>query len=122
MYRHFAALCHDLCSRLPSARIARGECRARCIWRSKRALTAHAQHFALALRKGGVADILEFFPANRRSIGDLTTHFKKAGLPNVADFYQQKRSASVANETLSHLKDMINGDDSQEEVRLAPRH
>lgn len=74
------------------------------------------EHFALALRKGGVADILEFFPANRRTIGDLTTHFKKAGLPNVADFYQQKRSASVANETLSHLKDMINGDDSQEEI------
>jgi hypothetical protein len=76
-----------------------------------------AQHFTLSLRKGGVADILEFFPANKRTIGDLTSHFKKAGLPNVADFYQAKRSGQVANETLSHLKDMINGDDSQEEVR-----
>jgi len=73
-------------------------------------------HLAATLRRSGVADVLEFFPANRRTPTELSTHFRKAGLEVVADFYHKQRSSQITQETLSQHKEMVAGDDSVEEI------
>jgi hypothetical protein len=73
-----------------------------------------------SLRKGGVSDLLEFFPANRRTFPELAAHFKAAKLDVVLDAYQKQRGGEIARETLSHLKEMVTGtESSNEEVRRA---
>lgn len=65
-----------------------------------------------------MTDLLDFFPANRRTNTELSAHFKSAKLDNVADLYQKQRSTEIYKETLVHLKELINGSESNEEVSV----
>ena len=76
----------------------------------------YEQHLSVALRKGGIHDLIEFFPTNRRSFAELQAHFKKSNLEGVTELYQKQRSTEVSRETLSHLKEMVGGQESNEEV------
>lgn len=75
------------------------------------------QHLLTSLRRGGVDDILDFFPPARRSAIELGLHFKKAGLDGLADFYQKQRSQTIAKDTLRQLKDLVTSNAPNEEVR-----
>lgn len=74
------------------------------------------QNLTRSLRKGGIDDILDFFPPPRRSIAELGLHFKKAGLDGLAEYYQKQRSASVAKDTLSQLKELVATNAPTEEI------
>ncbi|CAO1635765.1 unnamed protein product [Parajaminaea phylloscopi] len=60
-----------------------------------------------ALRKGGIRDPLLFFPQQKRSQpGVVSTHFKTAGLPQVADYWQKRANKDARDSVLARLAEM----------------
>ncbi|KAH8119322.1 ARM repeat-containing protein [Phellopilus nigrolimitatus] len=64
------------------------------------------EHLGSALRKGGVKDLLLFLPANKRDPKALEEHFKKAGLPQVAEWFIRKQSAAAKDSVVKTLKEL----------------
>ncbi|KAH9162994.1 hypothetical protein EDB89DRAFT_1912971, partial [Lactarius sanguifluus] len=50
-------------------------------------------HLAGALKKGGIKDLLVFFPPNKRTDSVLDAHFRGAGLSQVVDWWTRKQNA-----------------------------
>jgi len=61
-------------------------------------------HLATTLRKGGVKDLLAFFPPQKQSAHALEKHFKAEGLPHVAEWYTKKQFAVIREGLVSGLK------------------
>ncbi|THH02092.1 hypothetical protein EW026_g750 [Hermanssonia centrifuga] len=76
-------------------------------------------HLATTLRKGGVKDLLAFFPGNKRQDKVLEEHFRSAGLPQVADWWAKRQNASLREGVTSALKEMLNNEDSHEDIVAA---
>lgn len=76
-------------------------------------------HLATALRKGGVKDLLAFFPANKRSDKVLDEHFRAAGLPQVAEWWTKRQYASLKESIIATIKEMLSNDDPHDEVQLS---
>jgi hypothetical protein len=70
-------------------------------------------HLAAALKKGGIKDLLIFFPPNRRSDAVLDAHFRSAGLPQVADWWTRKRNAVVKEDIAKAVKEALEREDYQ---------
>ncbi|EJD03046.1 ARM repeat-containing protein [Fomitiporia mediterranea MF3/22] len=64
------------------------------------------EHLNSTLRKGGVKNILLFLPANKRDAKTLEDHFKKAGLPQVAEWFIRKQSAAARESVVKTLKEL----------------
>jgi hypothetical protein len=74
-------------------------------------------HLTNNLKKGGIKDILIFFPVNKRTPKNLDAHFRAAGLPQVADWFA-KRQAVIAKEIISkELKEKLEAEEPNENVR-----
>ncbi|GJE94984.1 eukaryotic translation initiation factor 5C [Phanerochaete sordida] len=73
-------------------------------------------HLATALRKGGVRDLLAFFPVNRRSDKALDEHFRAAGLPQVAEWWTKRQYAALKEGVISTLKEMLENGDSHSDI------
>ncbi|KAF8973283.1 hypothetical protein BDZ97DRAFT_1912836 [Flammula alnicola] len=52
-------------------------------------------HLSATLKRGGIKDLLAFFPPNKREGKYLEEHFRKEGLPQVADWWAKKQYAVV---------------------------
>lgn len=76
------------------------------------------QHLGAALKRGGVKDLLILLPANKRNVKTLEEHFKKEGIPEVADWYIKKQSVALKENIRSSLKTMCQSDDPIDEVRF----
>lgn len=75
------------------------------------------EHLAGALRKGGVKDIINFFPQTKRDQpGIITTHFKSIGLPQVAEYWQKRQVKDAKDQTITHLTEMIQEEATNEEI------
>ena len=74
-------------------------------------------HLAAALRKGGVRDLLAFFPPNKRSDKILDEHFRAAGLPQVAEWWTKRQYASLKESIMSTIREMLSNNDPHDEVR-----
>lgn len=74
-------------------------------------------HLAGALKKGGIKDLLIFFPPNKRSDALLDAHFRSAGLPQVADWWTRKQNARIKEDITKAIKDAIERDDQPSDVR-----
>ena len=73
-------------------------------------------HLSATLKKGGIKDITAFFPVNKRTPKNVDTHFRAAGLPQVADWFA-KRQAVIAKELISReLKERLESEDSNDAV------
>ena len=59
-----------------------------------------------ALRRGGVKDLLAFLPANKRDAKTFEDHFKKAGLPQVAEWFMRRQSAAARDSIVKTLKEL----------------
>jgi len=75
-------------------------------------------HLAGALKKGGIKDLLTFFPPNRRSDAILDSHFRSAGLPQVADWWTRKQNAIIKEAISKSIKDALDREDQPSDVRL----
>jgi len=73
-------------------------------------------HLSATLKKGGVKDLLAFFPPNKREPKYLEDHFRKDGLPQVADWWAKKQYAVVKDGIIKDLSEMIDADESPENV------
>jgi hypothetical protein len=69
-----------------------------------------------ALKKGGIKDLLTFFPPNKRETRYLEEHFKSEGLPQVADWWTKKQYAALKETIIKELSEMIEREDSTEQV------
>jgi hypothetical protein len=74
-------------------------------------------HLAGALKKGGIKDLLVFFPPNKRSDTVLDAHFRSAGLPQVADWWTRKQNARIKEDITKAIKDALERDDQPSDVR-----
>ncbi|KEI39317.1 uncharacterized protein L969DRAFT_438828 [Mixia osmundae IAM 14324] len=80
-------------------------------------LTAETiDHLGSSLRRGGVADLILFFPPNKRTMAFAAEHFKKENLDKVWEFYQKQRSAGIREEMAEHLRTMVANEESHEEI------
>lgn len=73
-------------------------------------------HLAAALKRGGVKDLLAFFPPNKRDAKTLEDHFKKEGLTPVAEWWAKKQYAVVKEEIVKDLREMGENEDSTDQV------
>lgn len=73
-------------------------------------------HLSTNLRKGGVKDLLAFFPLSKRDNKSLDEYFRKQGLPQVAEWWVKKQYAVAKESIVSLLKEMCDREDSNEEV------
>ncbi|KAI5826607.1 ARM repeat-containing protein [Schizophyllum commune Tattone D] len=77
------------------------------------------EHLASALKKGGIKDLLLFFPANKRDAKSLEEHFRAAGLPQVSDWYVKKQSAAFKDSLTADLREMSEREESAEAIVAA---
>lgn len=73
-------------------------------------------HLSTSLRKGGVKDLLAFFPPNKRQDKYVEEHFRKAGLPQVADWWTKKQYAALKENIISAIKESLSNDEPHAEV------
>lgn len=77
-------------------------------------------HLASTLKKGGVKDLLAFFPANKRHAKTLDTHFREAGLPQVSDWFAKRQTFLAKENMLRELNERLEAEESNEDVRISP--
>lgn len=70
------------------------------------------------MRRGGVTKIDDFFPPQKNEPADLEAHFKAEKLEAILTFVQRQRSGQIRDETLSHLKEMLDAEEPQADVRI----
>ncbi|KAH9485402.1 Basic leucine zipper and W2 domain-containing protein 2 [Psilocybe cubensis] len=76
-------------------------------------------HLSAALKRGGIKDLLAFFPPNKREGKFLEEHFKKENLPQVAEWWAKKQYAVVKEGIIKDLSDMQDQQDTPEQVIAA---
>ncbi|CAE6428927.1 unnamed protein product [Rhizoctonia solani] len=77
------------------------------------------EHLSGLLKKGGIKDLLLFFPASKRTADGLLTHFKDAGLPQIAEWYTKKQSSALKTQLIAQLKEMCENEESPEAIIAA---
>lgn len=78
--------------------------------------TESIDHLSLSLRKGGVANLIQFFPSSRQTQVELANHFKAEALPSVLEFYMKQKNGQAKEETLYRLKELVADEADNREV------
>ena len=73
-------------------------------------------HLASALKRGGIKDLLAFFPENKRQDKVLDEHFRKAGLPQIAEWWTKRQYASMKEDIIKTLHDELENGTPHEEA------
>lgn len=73
-------------------------------------------HLATALKRGGVKDLLLFFPPNKRDTAHLDAHFRAAGLPQVADWVAKRQHVAVKEQVVSELREMAEREETPQSI------
>ncbi|KAJ7770241.1 hypothetical protein DFH07DRAFT_806241 [Mycena maculata] len=76
-------------------------------------------HLAGTLKRGGIKDLLAFFPPNKRSSKELEDHFKKAGLAQVAEWWAKKQYAVVKEGIVKDLQELCEREEPPEQIVTA---
>jgi hypothetical protein len=74
------------------------------------------EHLSATLKRGGIKDLLAFFPPNKREGKILEEHFKKANLQHVSDWWAKKQYAVVRDSLIKDLKELCEKGESSETV------
>ena len=73
-------------------------------------------HLASILKKGGVKDLLLFFPPNKREDKVLDEFLRKQGLVQVADWWTKKKYAILKEEVIKAIREHLQNGDSNPDV------
>jgi hypothetical protein len=66
------------------------------------------------LKKGGIKELLDFFPVNKRTPTELTVWFKKENLTAISDVYEKKKVGRITNAIITGIKDLVEkGEDNE---------
>lgn len=79
------------------------------------------EHLAAALKRGGIKDLVLFFPPNKRDDKALDEHFRKAGLPQIAEWWTKRQYASLKDDIIKQLQGMLEHGDSHADIVMAIR-
>lgn len=74
------------------------------------------EHLSATLKRGGIKDLLAFFPTNKREGKILEEHFKKENLQHVSDWWAKKQYAVVKDGLIKELKELCEKGESSETV------
>lgn len=74
------------------------------------------EHLAGTLKKGGIKDLLAFFPPNKREGKQLEEYLKKEGLPQVSEWWAKKQYAVVKESLVKELTEFCEREDAPEQV------
>ncbi|KAK7057189.1 hypothetical protein R3P38DRAFT_2839838 [Favolaschia claudopus] len=74
------------------------------------------EHLAGTLKRGGIKDLLLFFPPNKRNSKELEEHFKKAGLAVIAEWWAKKQYAVVKDSIVKDLVELCERDETPEHI------
>lgn len=77
------------------------------------------EHLAGALKKGGIKDLLAFFPPSKREGKVLEEYLKKEGLPQVSDWWAKKQYAVVKDSLVKDLTQFCEREDPPEQIIAA---
>lgn len=77
------------------------------------------EHLSATLKRGGIKDLLAFFPANKREGKNLEEHFKKSGLSQVAEWYAKKQYAVVKEGIVKDLQELCEREETPEQIIAA---
>ncbi|KAK0543823.1 hypothetical protein OC846_000042 [Tilletia horrida] len=65
-------------------------------------------HLGTALRKGGIKDLLLFFPPQKREQpGIIVSHFKAIGLTPVAEYWQRRQVREIKDQTVARVVEIL---------------
>lgn len=78
-------------------------------------------HLSATLKRGGIKDLLAFFPPNKRDTKNLEEHFKKAGLPQVAEWWSKKQYAVLKEDLIKELIDLVERQEPADVIVAAVR-
>jgi len=73
-------------------------------------------HLASTLKKGGIKDLLLFFPPNKREDKVLDEFLRKQGLVQVADWWTKKKYAILKEEVIKAIREHLENGDSNPDV------
>ena len=73
-------------------------------------------HLASILKKGGIKDLLLFFPPNKREDKVLEEFFRKQGLAQVADWWTKKKYAILKEDVIKAIREHLQNGDSNPDV------
>lgn len=73
-------------------------------------------HLASTLKRGGIKDLLLFFPQNKRDDRILDEMFRKQGIPQVADWWTKKKYVILKEGIIKAIQGSLEEGDSDEEV------
>ncbi|KAH8083750.1 eukaryotic translation initiation factor 5C [Cristinia sonorae] len=73
-------------------------------------------HLATTLRKGGIKDLSAFFQPNKRDDKSIEDHFRAAGLGQVAEWWTKRQFASLKENIISTIKEMLANDDPHDQI------
>ncbi|KAJ7188262.1 hypothetical protein C8R46DRAFT_1054165 [Mycena filopes] len=73
-------------------------------------------HLAGTLKRGGIKDLLAFFPPNKRTSKELEDHFKKEGLAPVAEWWAKKQYAVVKEGIVRDLQELCEREEPPEQI------
>jgi len=73
-------------------------------------------HLASILKKGGIKDLLSFFPPNKREDKILDEFLRKQGLVQVADWWTKKKYAILKEDVIKAIKEHLENGDSNPDV------
>ncbi|CCM05450.1 uncharacterized protein FIBRA_07669 [Fibroporia radiculosa] len=76
-------------------------------------------HLAGSLKRGGIKDLLLFFPANKRNDKAVEEHFRKAGIPQVAEWWTKRQYASLKDGIIRTLQEQLEQDVPHAEIVAA---
>ncbi|KAF9452387.1 ARM repeat-containing protein [Macrolepiota fuliginosa MF-IS2] len=76
-------------------------------------------HLSATLRRGGIKDLPAFFPPNKRDTKTLEEHFKKAGLPQVAEWWSKKQYAVLKDDLIKELTDLVQREEPADAIVAA---
>lgn len=71
-------------------------------------------HLSSTLKKGGIKELLDFFPTNKRTPTELDSWFRKEGLDSVAEWYKRKRLVRISQSIIAGLKDLVEKEEDSE--------
>jgi hypothetical protein len=73
-------------------------------------------HLSASLKRGGVKEMLDFFPVNKRTLTELEAWFKKENLTEISEWYKKKRMARIRESIISGLKDLAEKDEGADSM------
>jgi len=76
-------------------------------------------HLSTTLRKGGIKDLLVFFPGNKRENKVLDEHFRKAGLPAVSEWWIKKQYAFAKEAIITTITESAEREDAPADMVAA---